>query len=749
MKEKTYLRLIQLGIVASLFFVFFVFKGMLFPYITSKQFSFNILMELLFALWLIFILKFPNYRLKKCLITAGLLSYFVAILMSLAVSVDFNLSFWGDAERMLGFFHVIHFFLFFLMLISVFRSWEDFKVLFMSSVLVATVVSLIGLFGENTFSTIGNTAYVSGYLIFNLFFAGILMIREKTKIRFAYLIPIVIMLFEFWACRTSGAIIGLFISLLLLVFLFGLLHEKKSIKRLAIIVFSVAIVGVIALFSQYKQPWFQSSFLKNLTPQKVTFQTRLISWKAAAQDFSSHPIFGTGFGNYAIIFDKHFDSSFFNYTTSETYFDRAHNNIIDITSTTGLVGLISYLSIFIFALIYLYRELKANGFKAGISNIHQQKNLEIIVIVSLIAAYFIQNLAIFDSYVTYMGLMITLGFVYFLRAERAKMNDTGEKNYRFVIKKQSVEIFLLIVFLLIAYVFAVNTNIKPKRMMEGAIQGYSVALQGDLDKGYQIFQDSLYGHPLERDARVMVTNLFTSYWDKFKLINPERAEEIINYTISLAEANSAFNPEDSLMLMQLSQGADSASRFYGNDDIEKANLYSALSLDAIDRAIEASPGRAPVYFVKAQILLSRGENDEAIATINQGIALNPNYYEGYCRLAQFDMYLQIKDGLIDSIRSCVDLGGASSINSGQFLIDSVSLLIDDNDMERAIIFAKRLVDIYPDDANVYLNLAKLYLLDGDNDSSAVYLKQAYELDKNISTEWNDFLDFVLINEEVE
>jgi hypothetical protein len=35
-------------------------------------------------------------------------------------------------------------------------------------------------------------------------------------------------------------------------------------------------------------------------------------------------------------------------------------------------------------------------------------------------AYFIQNLAVFDSLVTYMGLMITLGYIYWLTAEEKK-----------------------------------------------------------------------------------------------------------------------------------------------------------------------------------------------------------------------------------------------------------------------------------------------------------------------------------------
>jgi FtsH-binding integral membrane protein len=127
MSPKTYLRILQGGIALSLLAILFVFKELLFPYITSKQLPFNIIMEFLFVIWLVFIMRYPKYRPKKNLITYGLIAYFLAILASCVVSVDFNLSFWGDAERMLGFFHLAHFLVFYLVIITAFRNWKDWQ----------------------------------------------------------------------------------------------------------------------------------------------------------------------------------------------------------------------------------------------------------------------------------------------------------------------------------------------------------------------------------------------------------------------------------------------------------------------------------------------------------------------------------------------------------------------------------------------------------------------------------------------
>ncbi|MFA5109232.1 MAG: O-antigen ligase family protein [Patescibacteria group bacterium] len=741
MPAKTYLKILQIGLLASLLIVFFVFKDLLFPYITSKQLSFNILMEILGAIWLVFILRYPAYRPKKNLITFGLAAYFGAVLISCAVSVDFNLSFWGDSERMLGFFHLFHFLIFYLILITVFRSWREWRALFFVSVAVATLVSLFGLTGPEVFSSIGNTAYVSGYLIFNLFFCLILFFRASGKgWRWLYLLPVAIMLLEFKAAFTSGAIVGLFCGILLLFFLLGLFHKNKGLRRISLVTFGAVVILLIVLFSQSKTPWFQNSFLKSFTFQKITFQTRLISWKGAAADFKYHPLFGTGFGNYAIIFDKHFDSKFFNYMKSETYFDRAHNNLIDIVSTTGLVGLLAYLSIFAAVLYYLIMEFRKNGARVGGREDGNRRNLEILIIIALVAAYFIQNLVVFDSFVTYIGLMIILGFIYWRISERAEMTgetdreDNGEK--RLVISG-SWELTILIISLIIAYVFIYQCSIRPWRMFQGVIVGYGDIVQGNLSAGIAAYRKALIGTPLDRDGRATLISLVSGS-NLLSSLPADTAGDIADYVISLAEKNVAENPQDSLMQMQLAQILDMTARL-NFDNLIKFNYYSARAVNAINRSIEASPGRAPVYLVKAQMLLIRGEKDEAIKTVEYAISLNTEYSEGYCRLAQFYLLLKDDEKIGAPLDKCADLGGTDDLNSGPLLLKAIAYYVDKGDYTRALKFSERLTVVYDSDPEAWFNLAKLYLITGDATRTQVAVSKALALDPKREKDWQDFL----------
>lgn len=716
MSAKAYLRILQGGLVLSLFIIFFVFPSLLFPYITSKQFSFNILMEILLVVWLVFLVRYPEYRPKKNYVSFALAAYFLIILISCLTSVDPNLSFWGDAERMLGFFHLAHFLVFYLILITVFRSWREWKALFLVSTIIATIVSLFGIFGNNTYSTIGNTTYVSGYLIFNLFFLAILFFRSRSGWHWLYVLPAAVMLVEFWSCHTSGGIIGLAAGILLFCLLLGLLHKSRLLRRSAMAAFIIAVIAVIAVFSQYRSAWFQDSFLKNLTAQKSTFQTRLISWRGAFQDFENHPLLGTGFGNYAIIFDKYFDPKFFDYATTETYFDRAHNNLIDIVSTTGALGLATYLSIFAAALYYLFRELGSNGRLIG----HDQagrNNLEVALILSLLAAYFIQNLAVFDSFVTYIALMMTLGFIYY-RVQPLAVEDEGETGEdgsapQSILKKGAEEAIVLLILLVLVGLFASRYNLRPWRMFARSISAYAEIGSGQAESGIEHYREALSSEtPLDRDSRTTFVNLITADPGLLDAFSLSEGRDVLDYAIALAEKNVAYNSADSLMQMQLAQILDTAAR-YNYRDLTRFNYYSRQAIEAIDRSIESSPRRVPVYLSKAQILLSRGEKESAIETMNYAISLNPNYYEGYCRLAQAYMLLEEEDEIGDSLDRCLDQGGLERINSSRFLKMSVSYYIAQKKYDRAIALSEYLLQSFQQDAEIWFSLAKAYALLGN------------------------------------
>ncbi len=732
MSAKTYQRILQYGLFLSLGVIFLVFGSLLFPYISSKQLTFNILMELMFPFWLLLVWKYPDFRPLRSRITYGLIVYLAVILISAFTGVDFNLSFWGDTERMLGFFHVLHFFLFYLYLITAFRDKKDWNWFFILSVLLATIQAII-VVGFNKIGTIGNTAYVSGYFIFNIYFALILVFKYNWRIHWPLYPTIVLMLVAFLKANTSGAIIGLSASLMLLLLLLGIFAAKKQVRRLSLSILIVALAGIILLFSQYNQPWFkENQALRNLSFHKATFQTRRLSWEGAAKDFHLHPWLGTGFGNYAIIFDRQFDPDFFNYATSETYFDRAHNNIIDIISTTGILGLLAYLSIFIFLIIEWLQALKREAWRIRPGR-EGARVRELMLIAVLIFAYFVQNLAVFDSLATYMGLMAILAYFIFFRNYNPEF-EPGERDERLSAGK---ELGILVTTIVLVLIIVSSFNIRPYKMMTKTIKAYQLLSSTEMDDAFESFHQAFIPSTvLDRDSRSILINfVINNPTLMIRGLSAGKMETALDYAMSLVDRNLEYNPADSLTLMQAAQLYDISSRYYYQDS-DKFKEYSDKAISFAQKAVDASPRRIPAFFVLGQIQANAGYLDEAENTFLAAHELNPNYVETSCQLANY--YYLVKDSRYSDY-SGVCLKDASVNLVPDLLTDIINNTSFEDDPELLLLAHRALATKGIEEPLLYINLAKLELWAGNFDAAMKAAEVAGNLDETLKPEIEQFL----------
>ena len=728
--QKTYLTILKGGIYLSLLSVFWVSSKLLFPYITSKQIYFNVLIELLFVFWLAFLVKFPEYRPKRSWISTGLVVYFAVILLSCFFSVDFNLSFWGDVERMLGFFHILHFLVFYFIVITVFRRRDDWRNLMMASLAAALIVALYSF--KITFSTIGNSAYVAGYLIFNIYFALILFFRTKNwALRSAYAIAAFFMLVSVKNTDVAGAYVGLGVSVILSLLLYGVLSRGRRVKIASLSLFVAAVALAASLFAFRGSSFVQGNdFLSKVTQElsvgKNTFQTRLISWRAAWLDFPEHPLLGAGYGNFAISFDKYFDPLFYNYTRSETYFDRAHNNLIDIASTTGVAGLAAYLSIFAAVGYYL-----VGGYRRK-----RIALIDFVLLSGLTAAYFIQNLAVFDSLVTYMSLMVALGLVHWLSVEgtvapleREGMAAAGNRK----------ESYALAVAGVIALVIIYQYNVKPLKMLTGVIDGQRIfAQERDIAKTMDAYARALsYDTVLDRDGRNSFAQLVAQNPGALKSVGKGKASEILDYAIGLAERNVQYNPSDSLAQTMLSQILGQAAEFH-RDDKEKFYFYITAAEEAINRSIEASPGRIPLYFHKARIYTARGEIGRAVEILEYAVSLNNDYYESVCQLAKIRI-THDQEGGYDDMNACIDRGGVNTLFSSGFVVRLINHYAERGDNRRVLKLYERLAALDSKNAKVFINLANLYVAAGDKEKAIETARKVSDLDPGLKDDVDSFI----------
>ena len=439
-------RIAKWYLYAAVFAVVVVMNSIFFPFIGGKDWYFRYAVELsLIAtlLWWAFEARDGELKtrlkhaFKKPLVLA-VSAFSTAFLLACFFANDVHAAFWSNYERGEGGFQMIHYYLFFVLLVFLFREERDWRRIFSFSLISSAVMigyGLLGNFGVPGFigpytggtaptgwfhqlidgrfqGALGNPAYVAPYLMFSMFFVAYLWItawREKraTKLMaWSYSIVIAIFLFFFTLTQTRGDIIGLSLGIFAFTVYLAFASRGKMRKWATSIVVLLIILGGTVYA-------FRKSPITNVIPEgrllqislsDPTAQTRLWVWGEAWQGFLERPVFGWGPENFTAVYDLHFNPKFFvPGQNTETWFDRAHSVFFDYLSETGIVGLLSYLGIFA---VFAWEFFKT----------HRRKTANIVLagfVLAMPIAYLGQGIAIFDVFPMYLCLFLFLAFATF------------------------------------------------------------------------------------------------------------------------------------------------------------------------------------------------------------------------------------------------------------------------------------------------------------------------------------------------
>lgn len=731
MSKNFYTWILKGGVLASFIIPFFVFNNMLFPYITSKQLPFNLLVEVLTVFWVALIVKYPDYRPKKNYITFGLFAFFIALTLSAVLGVDFAMSFWSNVERMLGVFHLYHFLMLFLIIITVFRAELDWQLLINTLVLSAGIEAMyaVSMYPGNNYGHLGNSSYTSGQMIFALFFTGYLFFKNSNIFaRAGYAFLSIFMFIAFVNTGTRGAEVGLLAGIVLIAFIMAMLSKRKEIKIASLAVIALLAISLTMIVTNAQASWVTGnklfSRITQINFQTATFQTRLLSWQAAFKDFPHHPFFGTGYGNYAISFDKYLSPKFFSF--ENTYFDHAHNNLVDLLSTTGIVGLLAYLSIFAAVIYYLY-----SAYKKG-----NLTNFDLALFSGLLAAYFIQNIVLFDSFITYLALMVFFGLIYF----SFHKNELGVNNPDAGTSNQEYATWLVVGLFILS--IAWNYNIRPWKMIVDSIGAQMVMAQtGDIVKTYDTYKLALADETvLNRQSRSSFVQLLMQNPQAMQKISIVKADEIYEYAIKQIEMNLANNPVDSFSHMLMSSLlAQAANVNFQGGDKEKAGLYLSMAQSEVEKAIESNPGRPSNYFMKAQLALMQGKKEEVVKILEQAVSLNPDFAEANCQLGRTLGFLKPKDKrIIPALDKCIENGGARFLDQGT-VSDILKRFEKAGNLKGMISIYEYIATVQPKDARVYAALAEIYKRNGEKDKARAAAEQAAANDPTLKASSEQFI----------
>ncbi len=454
MNAKCLLNIIKGCAFLALLTPFIVNTDYYFPYTGPKGVYFMALAEIAFFAWVILALKFKQYRPDfKNPVVFSVIMFLATIFAGAVFGANFSNSFWSTFERMGGVLMFCHLTAFFIVVASIFKKhdWINF---FSASVIIAGVVAVEALFNQTSAARgggfFGNDSFWGAYILFNLFISLYLFLKsgQSKKKRFFYGIAFLSLLFcllvegtQFWrsvigneSVATKNFLINVFnsgaraakISFFAGMSLLGVLwlatRRKSIIKAVGLLFLAVGFFGVIgAIFLIADQ---KNEFYQKIEKQfkKGTVHGRIVVWETAWKGFLERPLLGWGPENFDLAFARHYNPCMGSAgCAGEIWFDRAHNVVFDFLVEAGVLGLLAYLGMFVAAIFVLWRGYFQNKFgfaEAG-------------VFTSLLAAYFLQNLTVFDMTASYLMFFSCLGFAAFCDNPKKENNSDLAKSIYF------------------------------------------------------------------------------------------------------------------------------------------------------------------------------------------------------------------------------------------------------------------------------------------------------------------------------
>ncbi len=561
------------------------------------------------------------------------------------------------------------------------------------------------------------------FLVFQILILAIWLLRSRKNSVKALLS--VIFIFEFiifYQTQTRGALIGFALGIAILLFVSLFSSVSRKIKLVSIVslllILSSPVILVLNKDSEFVKNNHTLRRLATISYKDVTTESRLLTWQASWRGWTESPksfLIGYGPENYYYAFNKYFPVKIYRDPGSQVWFDRAHNIIFDTGVTTGIIGLISYLSILGFAVTALvgkYRKTKE------ISSSW--------LLVSLLVAYFGQNFFVFDTLNTEIPFYLSLGFVVFLTGQKEEVSAEDEK---LLTSKDINYIYLsILLIILLFFIFAVNIRtLKANNYIFQALvlQDNSLSgVKGAFEDFKKAINESLVGR---LEARQQLAN-YVNGASKNKDLPTQQISEMINYTTDELKKSVEEEPLNIRQYLFLSTFYNATTQYNRDNPSKVINLLSGV--------INLSPTRPQVYYEIAQAYAFQSNFEKAEEYFEKGANLAPWVIEDQWNLLTVYIVFEKYDLADAQFRHMTeDLNWQPKADDYKRIVNLYGRI---KNYPKMIEFQQKVADL-EQSAESYAQLAAIYAKIGENQKAREATKKAVEINPNFSAEAESFL----------
>lgn len=632
---------VYVGIYGGLLVPLMFIPVVIFPFVFSKLIFFQILIGLTFPAYIALAWAEPQCRPKWTPLYGAIAAYFVAILLSVVFAVDPLRAWWGNQERMNGLFTVLHFFLWLTMTVSVIKTWKQWCYLLIFEVVLSGIMACVSLLQlpfpkllmfpatSRPGGLVDNPIYMAGYQIFNLFFITLLWLKGSSKGFKTFLIAVALLdIGAFLAAQSRGALVGLAFGVAVFLVFYAMFSSSRKAK---ITVLTIGLSGILAYGLVYA--FKETSLIKNsplyrLTDLRATTETRFIAWKIGWQGFLEKPLTGWGYDNFHILFNEKYNPKSLEFGYYETWFDRAHNTVVDALAMTGLFGFITYFGMFGALFYSVIRAFRKKWIDLPIASIF----------VGLPAAYFVQNLFVFDqpagfttSFFMY-ALIITATSAQFVGIKEDVSEDKPKpKQIPWTIFGLVMAVCLLVVW---------RYSILPFKASYYTIKSNNYFAGGAL--------------PIAYDYAVKAAAIPTPYLDEQTFLQSRNLINLVeagavpgkyqdwrkwhDLVVDITKRHLADHPDNTHPHFIFARFLHTFSTLVPEN--------TALAEEQYKEAIRTSPKRQQLFYSIARFYLEKGKKEEGLDYFKQALEFDPNVGEShwYVGLSTMFDFMKVEEG---------------------------------------------------------------------------------------------------------
>ncbi len=385
-----------------------VVETFFFPFITGKAFYLRILIEIACVAWIALACIDKEYRPRFSWIGVAVVAFVAWMFVADLFAVNVLKAFWSNFERMEGWILLAHLIGFFFAASNVLRVEKKWHTWFMWSLVVSLYTvgyALLQLAGRLSIhqgstridATLGNSAYLAIYLLFNVFIALWLALREnRVWLQWSLVILAAVEGTLIFFTETRGAILGLVGALSLAAFLTAVTGSRR-VRGYAIVGLSLLLIAAGTMYAERDSSFVQNNrILQRIASISLADgQTRFTIWHMAFEGVAERPLVGWGQEGFNYVFNKYYEPSLYG---QESWFDRAHNAFIDWLSAGGIPAFVLYLALFGTAIVLLWRRSELS-------------RAERIMLTGALVGYAIHNFFVFDNLYSYIYFFALLALI--------------------------------------------------------------------------------------------------------------------------------------------------------------------------------------------------------------------------------------------------------------------------------------------------------------------------------------------------